>query len=132
MARKAEPFADLSRRERQIMDAVYALGSATAAEIQEKLPSPPSYSAVRAMLKILEDKGFLRHAQRGSTYVFSPTVPRTQAKRFALRRLMDTFYGGSAEQVIAALLSAPDSNLSREDLDRLEELVQQAKREERG
>jgi predicted transcriptional regulator len=131
MQRTADAFSDLSRRERQIMDAVYELGPATAAEILEKLPSPPSYSAVRAMLKILEDKGFLKHAERGATYVFSPTVPRTQAKRFALRRLIDTFYEGSAEQVIAALLAAPDSRLTHEDLDRLEQLVQQAKKEGR-
>jgi predicted transcriptional regulator len=113
------------------MDAVYEFGSATAAEILAKLPSPPSYSAVRAMLKILEDKGFLKHAQRGATYVFSPTVPRSQAQRFALRRLIDTFYGGSAQQVIAALLEESDSKLTQEDLDHLEQLVHQAKKEGR-
>jgi predicted transcriptional regulator len=128
----ARPAHDpLSRRERQVMDVVYRLGRATAAEVREALPEPPSYSAVRALLRILEEKGHLRHEQDGPRYVFLPTVPRDKARRSALRRLVQTFFEGSTAQAVAALLGEPGANLSDEDLDRLSRLIDQARKEGR-
>ncbi len=121
----------LSRRERQIMDVVYRLGRATAAEVRDALPDPPSYSAVRASLRILEEKGHLQHEQDGPRYVFLPTVPRDTARRSALRQLVRTFFEGSTAQAVAALLDEPDSPLTDEDLDRLTQLIQQARNEGR-
>ena len=129
MARPAHDT--LSRRERQIMDVVYRLGRATAAEVRQGLPDPPSYSAVRALLRILEEKGHLRHEQDGPRYVFLPTVPRDKARRSALRQLVQTFFEGSTAQAVAALLDAPDAQLSDEDLDRLAGLIDQARKEGR-
>ena len=120
----------LSRRERQIMDVVYRRGQATAAEVLEALPDPPSYSAVRALLRVLEDKGHLRHEQDGPRYVFLPTVGRDKARRFALRRLVQTFFEGSTAQAVAALLGEPGANLSDDDLDRLSRLIDQARKSE--
>ena len=122
---------NLSRRERQIMDIIYQLGQATAAEVLENLPDPPSYSAVRAMLKILEDKGHLRHKQQGPRYVFLPTVSREKAKRSAVQHLLQTFFDGSAESAVATLLDVSRSDLSNADLDRLNSLISQAKKEGR-
>lgn len=121
----------LSRRERQIMDVVYRLGRATAAEVQALLPDPPSYSAVRAHLRVLEEKGHLRHEQDGPRYVFLPTVPREKARRSALRQLVQTFFEGSTAQAVAALLDAPDANMSDEELKRLARLIDQARKEGR-
>ena len=118
---------NLSRRERQIMDVLYASGRATAAEVQTALPEAPSYSAVRAMLRILEDKGHVRHEQDGPRYVYAPTVPVENAKRFALRHMLHTFFDGSAEQAISALLDEPSSKLSDAELDRLARLISQAR-----
>src|SRR5437899_11156769 len=95
---------DLSRRERQILDILYERGQATAADVQNALPEPPSYSAVRALLRILEDKGHVRHLQDGPRYVYVPSVARENAKRSALRHVLRTFFDGSAEQAISALL----------------------------
>ena len=120
-----------SRRERQIMDVVYRLGRATAAEVQEQLPDPPSYSAVRAHLRVLEEKGHLRHDQDGPRYVFSPTVPREKARRSALSQLVQTFFEGSTAQAVAALLDAPDARISAEELQRLARLIDQARKEGR-
>ena len=122
---------NLSRRERQIMDIIYQLGQATAAEVLENLPDPPSYSAVRAMLKILEDKGHLRHKQQGPRYVFLPKVSREKAKRSAVKHLLQTFFDGSAESAVATLLDVSRSDLSNADLDRLNSLISQAKKEGR-
>jgi predicted transcriptional regulator len=128
----AKPEHDrLTRRERQIMDVVYRLGRATALEVREGLPDPPSYSAVRALLRILEEKGHLRHAPDGPRYVFLPTVPRDKARRSALRQLVQTFFEGSTAQAVAALMDAPDAKLSNEDLDRLAHLIEQARKEGR-
>jgi predicted transcriptional regulator len=128
----ARPAHDpLSRRERQIMDVVYRMGRATAAEVQEALADPPSYSAVRALLRVLEEKGHLRHEQDGPRYVFLPTVPRDKARRSALRQLVQTFFEGSTAQAVAALLDAPDAKLSDEDLERLARLIDQARQEGR-
>ena len=122
---------NLSRRERQIMDIIYQLGQASAAEVLENLPDPPSYSAVRAMLKILEDKGHLRHKQQGPRYVFLPKVSREKAKRSAVKHLLQTFFDGSAESAVATLLDVSRSDLSNADLDRLNSLINQAKKEGR-
>jgi BlaI family penicillinase repressor len=119
---------DLSRRERQIIDILYERGRATAAEVQELLPEPPSYSAVRAMLRILEDKGHVRHQQDGPRYVYLPTVARDNAKRSALKHLLQTFFDGSAEQAISALLDDSSARLSDAELDRLASLIDQARR----
>ena len=122
---------NLSRRERQIMDIIYQLGQATAAEVLENLPDPPGYSAVRAMLKILEDKGHLRHKQQGPRYVFLPKVSREKAKRSAVKHLLQTFFDGSAASAVATLLDVSRSDLSNADLDRLNRLISQAKKEGR-
>ena len=118
----------LSRRERQIVDILYARGRATAAEVQTGLPDPPSYSAVRAMLRILEEKGHVRHEQDGPRYVYLPTVARDNAKRSALRHMLRTFFDGSAEQAISTLLDDASTRLSDAELDRLARLIDQARR----
>src|SRR4030095_156123 len=114
----------LSRRERQIMDVLYQKGRATALEVQESLPDPPSYSAVRALLRILEDKGHIRHEQDGPRYVFPPKLPRDKARRSAIRHMMETFFEGSPEQAVAALLDVSSSKLSQQELDRLSLVLQ--------
>ena len=119
---------DLSRRERQIIDILYAHGRATAAEVQSALSDPPSYSAVRAMLRILEEKGHVRHEQDGPRYVYLPTVGRDNAKRSALRHVLKTFFDGSAAQAISALLDDSSTRLSDRDLDRLAQMIEQARR----
>jgi predicted transcriptional regulator len=121
----------LSRRQRQIMDVIYGRGQATAAEVLEGLPDPPSYSAVRAMLRVLEEKGHLKHEQQGPRYVFLPTVPREQARRSALRQLVQTFFDGSTEQAVAALLDLSNRSLTDAELDRLARLIDQARKEGR-
>jgi predicted transcriptional regulator len=118
----------LSRRERQIMDVLYARGSATAAEVRESLPDPPSYSAVRALLRILEEKGHARHHQEGPRYVYLPQVSRERARKSALRRLVSTFFEGSAGQAAAALIGT--ERLSKAELARLSSLIEKAKRGE--
>jgi len=119
---------DLSRRERQILDILYQRGQATAADVQTALPEPPSYSAVRALLRILEDKGHVRHQQDGPRYVYLPTVARENAKRSALRHMLRTFFDGSTEQAISALLDESSTKLSSEELDRLARLIEDARR----
>jgi len=121
----------LSRRERQIMDVIYRRGQATAAEVLEEMPAPPSYSAVRAMLRVLEEKGHLCHVQQGPRYVFLPTVARETARKSALKQLVRTFFDGSTEQTVAALLDMGASRLSDTELDRLSRLIKQARKEGR-
>jgi predicted transcriptional regulator len=121
----------LSRRERQIMDVLYQLGDATAADVQERLPEPPSYSAVRAMLRILEDKGHVRHHEDGPRYVYAPVVARDKARKSAVTHLLRTFFDGSVEQAMAALLDGADRSLSRDEMDRLARLIDARKREGR-
>jgi len=121
------PHHDLSRRERQIVDILYTQGRATAAEVQAALPDPPSYSAVRAMLRILEDKGHVRHEQDGPRYIYLPTVGRDRAKKTALRHVLQTFFNGSAEQALSALLDESDTRLSDLELDRLARLIDRAR-----
>jgi len=122
--------AQLSRRERQIMEIVYELGRATAAEVREHLPDPPSYSAVRAMLRILEDKGHVVHEQDGPRYVFLPIVPHEEASETALRKLVRTFFAGSPEGAMAALLDLDGDRLDENALQRLAEMIEEARREE--
>jgi BlaI family transcriptional regulator, penicillinase repressor len=119
----------LSRRERQIMDVIYGKGSATAAEVRQALPDPPSYSAVRTLLRLLEEKGHLRHEQAGLRYVYHPTVEPRKARQRALRHMLRTFFDGSAEQAVAALLDVSRQDLSEEQLERLARLIEQAKEE---
>lgn len=121
----------LSRRERQIMDVLYRCGRATVAEILEALPDPPSYSAVRAMLRVLEEKKHIRHEAEDLRYVFMPVVPREKAKRSAAAHLLDTFFEGSAEQAVATLLDVSAGNLSQEEYDRLAALIEKARQEGR-
>jgi predicted transcriptional regulator len=119
----------LGPRERQIMDVIYRLGSATVGQVLGEIPDPPTYSAVRGMLRLLEDKGLLRHDQDGLKYVYLPTVRPEKARASALRHLVRTFFGGSAPAAAAALLELEDSELSRGELERLHKLVQRARKE---
>src|SRR6187549_1842803 len=118
---------DLSRRERQIIDALYKLGRASAADIRAELPAAPSYSAVRSLLRILEEKGHIRHEQDGPRYVYVPVVARDNAKRSALAHLVRTFFDGSTEDAVAALLDGESTRLSNVELDRLSGLIARAK-----
>jgi predicted transcriptional regulator len=125
------PPLDLGRRERQIMEVVYRLGRASAAEVRKNLPDPPSYSAVRAMLRFLEDKGHLAHDQEGVRHVYFPTVSRDDVGESAMRHLLRTFYAGSTAAAMAALLDATDEPPSDEELERLSQLIQQAREQGR-
>jgi predicted transcriptional regulator len=125
-----ETAAGLSRRERQIMDVIYRRGRATAAEVLEDIPDPPSYSAVRAMLRLLEEKGHIRHEQDGPRYVFVPIVHRDRARQSALTHVVRTFFDGSATDAVAALLN-DGGKLSPADLDRLSAMIEQAREEGR-
>lgn len=122
---------DLSRRERQIMDIVYRHGKATAAEVMDQLEDAPSYSAVRALLRILEDKGHLDHERDGARYVYFPTIPRDRARTSALKGVLGTFFDGSTEQAVAALLDISGKDLSEDELDRLADMIDQARKEGR-
>lgn len=127
---KTIPAQNLSRRERQIMDVVYRLGQATVNDVLERIPEPPSYSAVRALMRILEDKGHLKHEVDGPRYVYLPTVPRDTAQRSALSHLVRTFFEGSTEAAVAALLEQGD-DMKDAELDRLQRLIEQARRQGR-
>src|SRR5437588_13039380 len=113
----------LSRRERQIMDVLYRRGRATAAEIHEALPDAPSYSAVRAKLRVLEDKGHVKHQEEALRYVYIPTLAPDRARRSALRHMVDTFFNGSVEQVVAALIDRSAVNVSKDELDRMSVMI---------
>jgi predicted transcriptional regulator len=119
----------LTRRERQIMDILYKRGRATANEVLEELPGNSHYSTVRTQLRVLEEKGHVTHEEAGVKYVYMPAVPRRAARKSALRHLVDTFFDGSAEQVVAAVLGGEGARLSDEELDRIAELVDKAKKE---
>ena len=121
----------LSKREQQIMDCVYKLGKATGGEIRNGIPDAPSYSAVRALLRILVEKGHLRHKQNGQRYVYFPTRSKSAAGGPALKRVMNTFFEGSMEKTVAALLKVSGPKLSSEQLDHLQSLIDQAKTKER-
>ena len=123
-----QPHHDLSRRERQIIDILYARGRATAAEVLAGLPDPPSYSAVRAMLRILEEKGHVRHEQDGPRYVYAPTIAHENARKSALRHVLHTFFDGSASQALSALLDDQSSKLSEAELERLAGMIERARK----
>jgi BlaI family transcriptional regulator, penicillinase repressor len=117
----------LTRRERQIMDILYRRGRATAGEVMDDLSGNPNYSTVRTQLRVLEEKGHVRHEEHGLRYVYSPAVPRSSARKSALRHLVDTFFDGSAEGAVAALLGGEGTKLSDEQLDRIADLVKESK-----
>ena len=117
-------YLKLSRRERQIMDVLYQRGTATAAEIQAAMPSPPSYSAVRAKLRILEEKGYISHAYDGPRYVYTPIVKRESAEKSALTHLLDTFYDNSVERAMTALFKLQAANLSEDELNKLARMIE--------
>lgn len=121
---------DLSRRERQIMDIIYRRRRATAAEVMEELPDPPTYSAVRAALRLLEEKGLLTHEQEGKRYIYLPTTPHSRARTSALRHLMRTFFSGSTSQVVNALLE--EAQPSAAELERMAALIEEARRKQGG
>jgi len=126
---KSSTHTTLTRRERQIMDVLYRRGRATAAEVMADLPGEPNYSTVRTQLRVLEDKGHIRHEEEGLRYVYAPAVPRHAARRSALKHLVETFFDGSAEQVVAAVLGGEASRLSDEDLERISELIDKARKD---
>jgi predicted transcriptional regulator len=119
--------ATLTRRERQIMDVLFRRGRATAAEVMEDLPGSPSYSTVRTQLRVLEEKGYARHEEEGIRYVYMPAVRRHTARKSALKHLVDTFFEGSSEKAVAALLGGEASRVSSEELDRIAELIAKAR-----
>ena len=121
--------AKLSRREREIMDILFQLGEASAAEVQERLVDPPSYSAVRAMLAKLKGKGQIVHEQRGPRYVYSPVMAKTTARKSAMSRLVQTFFGGSASAAVSGLLGSSASQMSDQELDKLARMIEEARRE---
>jgi len=118
----------LTRRERQIMDILYRLGRATAGEVMTDLPGEPSYSTVRAQLRVLEDKGHVEHEEVGLRYVYTPTLPRHEVRQSALRHMVDTFFEGSTQKVVAALLGSEGGRISPEELDRIAELIDKARK----
>ena len=124
----ANPLGDLGRRERQIMDILYQLGQASAAQVREALPDPPSYSAVRGMLRLLEEKGFVKHEWDGPRHSYSPTADPAQVQHSAARHLLETFFNNSMESAVAAMLGVADRQLTSEELDRLSQLIEQARR----
>ena len=128
MKKKKSPM-DLGRRERQIMAFIYRRGQATAAEVMEGIANPPSYSGVRAMLRILEEKGHLQHQREGARYIYASTLSSEEAGRSAMNYMVQSFFNGSAEQAVAALLDLKSNELSDDDLDRLSGLIHQAKQE---
>ncbi|MCA9068610.1 MAG: BlaI/MecI/CopY family transcriptional regulator [Planctomycetaceae bacterium] len=119
----------LSRRERQIMDVVYRLKKATVQEVLDQLPDPPSYSAVRALMRLLEEKGHLTHVADGNRYVYSPTQPKEKASKTALKHLLDTFFDNSVETAVAALLDVKSKEMSDEEFKRLRKLIDKARKE---
>lgn len=119
----------LARRERQIMDILYRRGRATASEVMEDLSGNPSYSTVRTQLRVMEEKGHVRHEEEGLRYVYTPAVPRHAARKSALRHLIETFFDGSAEKTVAALLGSEGARMSDDELDRIAELIDKARKE---
>jgi predicted transcriptional regulator len=127
----ASPPLDLGRRERQIMEVIYRLGRASASEVLANLPDPPSYSAVRGMLRLLEEKGHLQHAQEGIRHVYFPTANHEDVRESAMRHMVRTFFAGSTAAAMAALLEASDDPPSDDELDALERVIQQAREQGR-
>lgn len=119
----------LSRRERQILDILYQRGKASGAEVRAAMEDAPSYSAVRTLLRVLEEKGHVRHRAEGLKYVYTPVVAREKAKRTVVRHLLDTYFNGSPEQIVAALLDVSSTKLTGEELDRMAGMIEKARRE---
>lgn len=132
MPKPAKSPGHLSRRERQIMDIIYRLGRGSVGDVMERLSGEPAYSTVRAQLRVLEEKGHLRHEEHGLRYVYVPKVPRHVVRQSALRHLVDTFFEGSAGKAVAALLGKEGFKISEEELQRISELIEAAKKDERG
>ena len=122
---------NLSRRERQIMDIVYELNMVTVAQVLELIPDPPSYSSIRALLRVLEEKGHLKHTQQGPRYIYSPTLPREEASQNALKHVLKTFFDNSTEDVVEALLNISEEDLSEEEYKRLSKMIKKAQIEGR-
>lgn len=120
-----------SRREREIMDALYRLGKATAADIRGQIPDPPSYTAIRTLLTILEKKGHVRHTSDGTRYIYQPAVARGEMGKRAVDSLLKTFFDNSVERAVSAMLTRKDADISQDELDRLSRLIEKAKREGR-
>ncbi|HUG00525.1 MAG TPA: BlaI/MecI/CopY family transcriptional regulator [Longimicrobiales bacterium] len=131
LKKQHNPLAGLSRRERQIMEVLYRRGRASVAEVRAGIPDPPSYSAVRALLRVLEEKGHARHEEEGPRYVYLPSVPRAEARNSALRHMVRTFFDGSPAQAVAALLGDAESELTSGDLAHLSALIESARKEGR-
>src|SRR6187397_3086281 len=119
----------LTRREREIMDIVYRLGRASAQEVLDNLADPPSYSAVRALLRLLEERGHIKHVEEGQRYVYSPSAAPSEARRSALSQVVRTFFGGSVEQAVAALVDTSKPRLSQDELDRIAQVIDRARKE---
>jgi BlaI family transcriptional regulator, penicillinase repressor len=119
----------LSRRERQILEILIERGKASASEVRAAMPDAPSYSAVRTLLRVLEDKGHVKHREEGLRYVYLPTVGRERAKRSAVKHLLKTYFNGSAEQIVAALLDVSATQLTPEELDRMAQMIEEARQE---
>lgn len=128
---QSEAPQELGRRERQIMDIVFRLGQASVAEVRRELADPPTYSAVRGMLRLLEDKGHLTHESDGLRYLYKPTLAQNKAQRSAMQHLVHTFFGGSAADAVVTLLELPDASLSAEDRERLTAAIRKARSEGR-
>ena len=128
----ANPLGDLGRRERQIMDVLYQLGQATAEQVREALPDPPTNSAVRGMLRLLEEKGFVTHDWDGPRHTYRPTADTAQVQKNAARHMLQTFFNNSMESAVAAMLGVADRSLTTDELDRLSRLIEQARRKKGG
>lgn len=120
----------LSRRERQIMDAIYSLGECTAQQVMDNIPDPPQYATVRKLLRIMEEKGYLKHRRESHHYLYSPTLSRKAASKEAMKRTVDTFYNGSLPKAFAALLDLPDHTIKEEDIAELRLLIEEASKKE--
>jgi predicted transcriptional regulator len=131
MAKSRETPEKHSRREREILDALYKLGRASAAEIRDEIPDPPTYTAIRTLLSILEKKGHVRHTSDGTRYIYEPSVARVEMGRRALDSLLKTFFDNSVEQAVAAMLTSKDADIAPEDLERLSQLIEKARKEGR-
>jgi predicted transcriptional regulator len=126
---KEQTHSELGRRERQIMDVIYRLGTASVGDVRKALPDPPTYSAVRGMLRLLEDKGYVTHQADGLRYLYKPTISANAARKSAIHHLVHTFFGGSTSDAVAGLIELSDAKLSRADIARLTEIVRRAKDE---
>src|ERR1700722_2633249 len=122
-------FGGMSRRERQILDILYQRGKASASEVLDAMDDAPSNSAVRTLLRVLEEKGHVKRKAEGLKYVYTPAIARDKAKRTAVKHLLDTYFNGSPEQIVAALLDVSSTQLTRQELDRMAEMIEKAKRE---